>query len=719
MIIVLNGRRLALLLGGVVLVAGAWHERHRIHGVIERTAHSRPPAAPATVGAPTPMSTRVAEVIFAAGRKPAWQDWGWAPHDDVPNGPARVDMSNWAGWQLVHPGLSGDFGGLSFRFKAPPEYGDFLTVRLENNGDKSLPEFHVDAASGKLLPDGFREVAISVGELDPDERPFDRVVFFVSKGVPRGWVAFDDIVLTALPDPSTLPPVPPKDIAMTVSCTAKAAPIHPLIYGTAAAADNHDWTIGMAGRRWGGNPSSRYNWQVNALNHGKDWFFENYASDKPYSAFLRENLEHHAQSILTVPMIGWVAKDTTSSGFPRSLGNMDAFDQWRPEAGNGLRSGKDVTPGPPTTTSVPAPPAFIQHWVEAIRREDQARGGRSVTEYVLDNEPNLWSVTHRDVHPDPLSYDELLQRTIEYATAIRAADHDALIAGPAEWGWTGYSYSAKDMVSGATTRPDRRAHGDVPLAAWYLKKLREHEQKTGTRVIDVFDLHFYPQGNGVYSAAGGKGLDALRIRSTRALWDPSYVDESWIGEPVMLIPRMKAWVAENYPGLGISIGEWSFGGEGRMSGALAVAEALGRFGQLEVTSAFYWLQPPVSSPAFWAFRAYRNFDARGARFEDFSLPTTAGEGTSLFASRDEKGTHFVFIALNLMRDTPAHAHIDAAPSSGAAQGPWCGHSTRRELYQYTGGPLGFGPPKPLPTDGPLVVDLPPSSISVVDVHVGT
>ena len=122
--------------------------------------------------------------------------------------------------------------------------------------------------------------------------------------------------------------------------------------------------------------------------------------------------------------------------------------------------------------------------------------------YILDNEPMLWPTTHRDVHPEPTSYDELVTRTIDYGTAIREADPDAVIAGPAEWGWTGYLYSAKDIASGGTSaRPDRRAHGDMPLVAYYLKALAEHEKKTGVRVLDVFDLHSYPAADGVYGDA--------------------------------------------------------------------------------------------------------------------------------------------------------------------------------------------------------------------------
>ena len=49
-----------------------------------------------------------------------------------------------------------------------------------------------------------------------------------------------------------------------------------------------------------------------------------------------------------------------------------------------------------------------------------------------------------------------------------------------------------------------------------------------------------------------------RLRSTRSLWDPGYLDESWIGrdvkaEPIALIPRLKNWVSTYYPGTKVGI----------------------------------------------------------------------------------------------------------------------------------------------------------------------
>ncbi|HET7543380.1 MAG TPA: glycoside hydrolase family 44 protein [Polyangiaceae bacterium] len=663
-------------------------------------------AEPAPAPSPRPAAIESAETLYDGGLKPGWQDYGWGTHE-ISTGPARINMSNYGGFILHHDPLQARYGGLSFRMLAPATFGNFLQVQVVNGDDKSLPTIDVGPERIRKLPGGWADVYISWSELNPSSAPFDRIFLHAKTNVAGTWVQFDKIVLTKF-DPKTAgsaaAATASKSVSLQVNCKAPGHTISPYIYGIAGSVRD----TGGTARRWGGNPVTRYNWQLgNAYNVGKDWFFENGKSGH-YRDYLAENQKANLASALTVPMIGWVAKDTSSVGFPSSVyGPQRAHDPHRPEAGDGVRAdGTNIQPKSASLTSVEAPPEMMQKWVEAIRAQDAKTGKRSVQLYILDNEPALWNSTHRDVHPDALTYDELLDRTIRYGTAIRNADPQALIAGPAEWGWTGYFYSAKDAEAGVSLRPDRRAHGDVPLLPWYLKQLREHDRTSGKRVLDVLDVHFYPQGNGVYSNNADPATAALRLRSTRALWDPSYKDESWIAEPVRLLPRLKEWVQQNYPGLAISIGEYNFGGEQHMSGGLAVAEALGRFGTEGIDYAFYWFEPPPNSPAYWAFRAFRNFDGKNAKFLSRSVDTKMASNVSLFASRDDSGKHMVLIALNLEPTTAAKATI-------AMNG--CGSLVTRRKFVYSSQAPAFVEEASTTARG-LDEVLAPYSINVFDVE---
>ena len=133
------------------------------------------------------------------------------------------------------------------------------------------------------------------------------------------------------------------------------------------------------------------------------------------------------------------------------------------------------------------------------------------------------------------------------------------------------------------------------------------------RLLDYLDLHYYPQASGVsLSGAGDAATQARRLRSTRvAVGSRRYVDESWINEAVRLIPRMRDWVAQYYPGTKLAIGEYNWGALDHINGALAQADVLGIFGREGLDLATLWAPPTASQPGAFAFRMYRNYDGAG------------------------------------------------------------------------------------------------------------
>lgn len=467
---------------------------------------------------------------------------------------------------------------------------------------------------------------------------------------------------------------------------AHAAAVSPTLFGVAFADEPEG--LNARAHRWGGNTTSRYNFILgNAWNTGNDWFYRNVEIDSTSTFIGKAKVRQPRGTFVavTVPMIGWVAKDVTSGSFPVALaGAQEKVAPERPDLGNGVGPDKKkLTPLDPTTANVRVTPADVGAWVLKLEREEP-----NVTrQYILDNEPSLWSSTHRDVHPEPETYDELVEKTLAYARAIRASAPFAEIAGPAEWGWPGYFYSAKDAAAGFRLRPDRRAHGDVPKLAYYIQKLKAEEDRTKERLVDVIDVHFYPQAEGVQGpdGEGGDGggeidpkTNALRLRATRALWDPSYKDESYIDEPIYLLPRIAAIIKQENPALHLQIGEMNFGGERHISGGLALAEALGRIAEAGVLHAFYWKSPKPESPAWFAMRAYTNYDGKGSGFEGELARTTAPVGVSAFAVVREHT--LVMVLLNF--DDKQAKDVDVTLTG-------CGAKSGARVFTYDGAKPGF------------------------------
>ena len=336
--------------------------------------------------------------------------------------------------------------------------------------------------------------------------------------------------------------------------------------------------------------------------------------------------------MLTIPTLGWVAKlGPNRAKLPSfsvtKYGAQKSTDPYLPDAGNGvLAGGANVTGNDPNDADVPADANFQAGWINHIVSQWGAASSGGLQYYIMDNEPSLWYSTHRDVHPVGPTMDEVTNDILAYGAKVKATDPTASVVAPEEWGWSGYFSSGYDQQYGAAHNyqghPDRDAHGGMDYLPWLLSQVHKSDLATGKRSLDVFSVHFYPQG-GEFSDAVDTRTVLLRNRSTRQLWDPNYVAESWIGDTVMLIPRIKGWVNSYYPGTKTAITEYNWGADGNISGATAQADIFGIFGREGLDLATRWTMPAANTPTYQAMKLYRNYDGKKSAFGDTSVSDVA------------------------------------------------------------------------------------------------
>jgi hypothetical protein len=477
-------------------------------------------------------------------------------------------------------------------------------------------------------------------------------------------------------------------VAIQIDVASNRHPIDPRIYGVAFADPASMADLRSPLNRSGGNATSRYNWQINATNRASDWYFESIGSTSPTAGSDADTFVSQAKAsgtapLLTIPMIGWVAKLGANRailpGFSiATYGPQTGADPYDADAGNGISTatGQPITGNDPNDADVPASPAFQQGWLQHLVSQWGTSANGGVGYYILDNEPSIWQGTHRDVHPIGAKMGQVFADAVAYATQIKAVDPGALVIGPEEWGWSGYFYSGFDQQWGAangwSNLPDRTANGNQDYLPWLLTQLANDNATTGKRLLDIFTVHFYPQG-GEYSDDVSTATQQLRNRSTRALWDPNYVDESWIGTQVMLVPRLKAWVAANYPGTKVGITEYNWGAEAYINGATTLADVLGIFGREGLDLATYWTTPAASTPTYKAMKLYRNYDGLGSAFGDTSVSAVAPnpDSMSVFAAQRTAGGALTIMAVNKdLSSSPAVNFQLANFTAGGAVQVW-------------------------------------------------
>ncbi len=472
---------------------------------------------------------------------------------------------------------------------------------------------------------------------------------------------------------------------VNVNANANRHAINPLIYGGNWVDTSTISDLNLTINRRGGNATTTYNWKTNATNRGGDWYFES-LSDGPAvpsdsaNIFINNTKAGGAESMITIPLVDWLAKlGPNRSGLtPYSIakyGPQTGHDPYWSNAGNGIGTNAvtgtswKILTNNPTDAYVTNSPAYQQEWVQYLTNRYGISSNGGVKFYLMDNEPGVWPSNHRPIMPVGQTMDQMRDRIFAYGGVVKAVDPNALVVGPEEWGWPNYFNSPYDTYTGGNT--DRNNHGGWDYMPWLLNQFKLTNDATGQRLLDVFSLHYYPQYSEFSQGDSSVAAQLKRNECTRDLWDPSYVSSSWIGASVHLIPRMKSWVDQYYPGTKIAITEYSWGAENHISGAIAEADVLGIFGREGVDIATFWGSLNSGYQVRNAFKMYRNYDYNKSTFGDTSVSASVAnpDNVSAFAAqRSTNGTLTVMVINKyLTNNTPVTVNLAGFTASGPAQ----------------------------------------------------
>src|SRR5262249_13455120 len=202
------------------------------------------------------------------------------------------------------------------------------------------------------------------------------VYWFNNTAGAQATFSIDDVAFVASGNPTPTPPGPVAGPALHIDVVSGRHAISPYIYGMNFADENLAAELRLPVRRWGGNATTRYNWQTDTSNRASDWYFENIPNDNANPGalpngsssdqFVEQNLRTGTDSLLTVPLIGWTPHGrAVGCGFSvAKYGAQQSVDPWQTDCGNGVRTnGTDITGNDPNDISDAITPAFVQGWI--------------------------------------------------------------------------------------------------------------------------------------------------------------------------------------------------------------------------------------------------------------------------------------------------------------------------------------------------------------------
>jgi len=315
-------------------------------------------------------------------------------------------------------------------------------------------------------------------------------------------------------------------IDVSVDVKAGVLPISPYLYGRnidkvndgSAESDSAEQEfIGQvreAGihmmRANNGNNATRYNWRKKLTVH-PDWFNNVYSHDWAITAKKVLDKMPGVDAMYAFQLTGYAAS-STDYNFPDW--------NWKQEHGSypsrafDLAGGGEVSEDGETLVKAGDYTLYNEEWpadstvgIVPYWRDELKFDMSRFQYWSMDNEMEIWRGTHSDLDL-PVTGDFLVERYIDVAKKARTAWKDIKLTGPVvanEWQWchiSAYNDESRPKIDGQ----------EYCWLEFFTKKIAEAEKTSGMKLLDVFDIHWYPSEKDYES----------RMNWHRVLFDTTY-----------------------------------------------------------------------------------------------------------------------------------------------------------------------------------------------------
>jgi len=416
------------------------------------------------------------------------------------------------------------------------------------------------------------------------------------------------------------------DVSVTIDADSVQAEISSYIYGINLTDDTDG--VSAVVLKQSDDSVSTYNWETNYSNSGAGGLYSNDVSlvdeysesdwdeSALYTCALMEAAERLSIPVrlVTLPLMGYAAKDSMG---PVSAGEMSRWAIVEPTKSSPYTLSPDITDGMVYTDE------YVYYLVNTYGWVSQ--GG--INGYFLDSEPDLWHEKYAVLGLQPVTPEELIDKSAQLAGAIKNIDSGAFVFGPSLSSIESCVY----LTDTHTWSADNYDEDYSWFIDYYLSEMRKASEEYGGRLLDVLDIHYFTEAQtptGELVLYNDDNIsNAYRMQAVRLLWDSDYIE---IGKNLVykqynpLLPILQASIRMYYPNTRLSVSEYDFGGGSNISGAIAEVDALGTFAKEEV---FLACLSPVSEDYSYqksAINLFTDYDGNGSSFGNLLLDTDYG-----------------------------------------------------------------------------------------------